>query len=245
MPDSQPVAIAQEKDELLRVEYVPLDLAMIWDDNKKKHSLPQLIASIERYGFKDLPKFEPRLNEGRGGIVEGNGRFEALGEMRRKSYPVPRGVQELDGQWLVPVLFGVDAASEAAAEAYGIDHNNLTLAGAVDVYSMLSLWQDGFSEQLQQLSEYDALPVSVTLADLDVARYWESPDELAPTLDELEDQYGDADASDVWPIIKVQVSPETHNLWKSLMRATGVENEADAMARVLGAVDTTSLAGPD
>ncbi len=75
-----------QDDELLRVEYVPLDLALLWDDNKKVHSLPHLIASIERYGFKDPPKFEPHLNDKRGGIVEGNGRFEALAEMRRKSY---------------------------------------------------------------------------------------------------------------------------------------------------------------
>lgn len=26
-----------QDDELLRVEYVPLDLALLWDDNKKVH----------------------------------------------------------------------------------------------------------------------------------------------------------------------------------------------------------------
>lgn len=48
-------------DELLRLEYVPLDLAMLWDDNKKIHDTGQLIASIERYGFKDPPKYVEQL----------------------------------------------------------------------------------------------------------------------------------------------------------------------------------------
>ena len=154
-------------DELLRLEYVPLDLAMLWDDNKKIHDTGQLIASIERYGFKDPPKYEPHLNDGRGGIVEGNGRFEALAQMRRDGFPAPRGVAVIDSQWLVPVLFGVDAASEAAATAYGIDHNNLTLAGSLfGAVQIAALWNDGYVEQLQRLAGDNLLPVSVAQDDL-------------------------------------------------------------------------------
>jgi hypothetical protein len=118
------------ENERLRVEYIPLDLALVWEDNKKLHDIPKLIESFETHGFKDPPKFEPVLNDGRGGIVEGNGRMEALAKMRREAIPPPRGIAVTeDGVWLVPVLFGVDAASEAAAEAYGVDHNATTLAG--------------------------------------------------------------------------------------------------------------------
>jgi hypothetical protein len=68
------------------------------------------------------------LNGGRGGIVEGNGRAEVLRAMREAGEDPPRGIGvDSEGRWAVPVLFGVDARSRQEAEAYGVDHNALTL----------------------------------------------------------------------------------------------------------------------
>ena len=93
--------------------------------------MDQLAESIQRHGFRDPPAFDPNLNEGRGGVVEGNGRAEVLRSMRESGGPPPRGVAlDKDGEWLVPVMFGLDSRSQAQAEAYGVDHNALTLGGS-------------------------------------------------------------------------------------------------------------------
>ena len=65
-------------ENLLRIEYIKLDQAALWEKNPKKHDIDLIIQSIEKYGFKDPPKFEPSLNNNEGGFVEGNGRIEAL-----------------------------------------------------------------------------------------------------------------------------------------------------------------------
>lgn len=135
---------AAEATDHLALRYVPLDQVRRWERNPKRHDFGALIQSIGRYGFKDPPKFEPALNGGAGGIVEGNGRAEALAMMRDDGQEAPRGVAvDGGGRWCVPVLFGVDARSRAEAEAYGIDHNNLTLMGGdLGPDALLALWDE-------------------------------------------------------------------------------------------------------
>ena len=112
------------QDDTLSLKYVPLKTLAQWSRNTKKHDLPTIIKSFERHGFKDSLKYEPALNNGAGGIVEGNGRDQALKTMfnQNKNHP-PRGIIQRGEDWMVPVLFGVDSKSQAAAESYGIDHN--------------------------------------------------------------------------------------------------------------------------
>jgi DNA modification methylase len=191
--------------DLLRIEYIPLDQARRWDRNPKKHDAGAIAASIERHGFKDPPKFEPLLNGGEGGIVEGNGRIEVLEAMRAQGRKAPRGVLAQDDQWLIPLLFGVDAASQAAAESYGVDHNNLVLSGgdytAVD---MMRLWEPGaYTDILQGLEELGELPISVDADDLATLL---SLDEIEPGAggDEFDTTPQDgptrAQAGDLWVI---------------------------------------------
>lgn len=154
--------------ELLRLEYIPLDRAVLWDTNPKKHDIPQIIDSIKKHGYKDPAKFEPELNGGGGGLAEGNGRTVALKTMRDRGEQPPPGVDvTMDGQWAVPVLFGVDAQSEAAAEAYAIDHNNLTLGGGgFTSMDKAMLWDAEYENVLARLAKEDELPVSVSEDDL-------------------------------------------------------------------------------
>jgi len=159
----------------LRIEYVPLAQAVLWDRNPKRHDIGALIASIERHGFKDPPKFEPELNGGEGGFVEGNGRTIALRAMRQRGDGPPRGIAELDGDWAVPVLFGVDAPSQRAAEAYGVDHNALTMAGGdFDLTDHMRMWDKDFTELLEGLAQADELPVAFDGEDLDRLLVWSS-----------------------------------------------------------------------
>lgn len=152
-------------DERLQVRYVPLDTLAVWDRNPKKHDPEQLATSIRRYGFKDPPKFEPALNGGRGGIVEGNGRTEVLRAMREAGEDPPRGIGvDAEGAWAVPLLFGVDAASRAEAEAYGVDHNALTLGGSgLGVEDLLRMFDETALEGLLR----DAPNASEMLVSLD------------------------------------------------------------------------------
>lgn len=151
------------------IKYVPLDTVARWDRNAKKHNIPKLIESFIQHGFKDPMKYEPALNGGKGGIVEGNGRAEALKTMRNQNpKKPPRGVTVQDGKWLVPVIFGVDAKSAKAAEAYGVDANNLVVMGGDDsVGDVMKLWEDQAIGLFQDLKQSGFMPVSVDGEALD------------------------------------------------------------------------------
>jgi len=155
--------------ERLELRYVDLATLRRWDRNAKRHDLGALAESITRHGFRDPPAYDPALNGGEGGIVEGNGRGDALSAMQAQGQPAPRGVVVEGGAWLVPVLFGVDAPSQAAAEAYGIAHNNLTMAGGdfTDL-DMAGMWEpEGYAALLRSLAEQGEIPVSIDATALD------------------------------------------------------------------------------
>lgn len=114
----------------LEIRYVRLSQLEEWDLNPKLHDEGAILESIYRHGFKDPPKYEPALNGGRGGVVEGNGRAKVLRLAHAEERDPPRGIALLDdGGWAVPVIFGVDAESQAEAEAYGLAHNVVTVLG--------------------------------------------------------------------------------------------------------------------
>jgi hypothetical protein len=120
--------------------------------NPKLHDVGLLAVGILENGFIDSPKWDENLNFGRGGIVYGNGRLEAvslLEQMHRlgqqldgKPVPRPRGVatERETGAWVVQIAFGINAETTAQAQRLLIDHNNLTMSGggftAVDVSRM-------------------------------------------------------------------------------------------------------------
>lgn len=159
--------------EVLELRYIPLDQACRWDANPKRHDMGALMQSIERHGFGDPPKFDATL----GALVYGNGRTEALERMRAEGKAPPRGIAVLeDGQWAVPVIFGVDAVSRAAAVAFAIDHNNLTLLGGdLGFTDLLSIWDEaGLQKVLTEVPDAGALLASLD-AD-DVAALLTGPD---------------------------------------------------------------------
>ncbi len=152
---------ATDATERLELKYVPLAQARRWDANPKRHDFDALIRSIETHGFGDPPKYDATLEA----LVYGNGRSEALERMRAAGKKPPRGIGVLeDGEWAVPVIFGVDAASHAAAVAFAIDHNNLTLLGGnLKLEDLLGIWDE---EGLRQILE-DAPDAAALLASMD------------------------------------------------------------------------------
>lgn len=157
--------------EQLQLKYIPLDQVMLWDENPKKHDVGSLMTSIKRYGFVDPPKFDPNLNGGKGGIVYGNGRSKCVMLLKQENpQQPPRGVLVDDkGAWYLPVLFGLDAESEAVATALALDHNNLQMSGEdFDMYDMAKMW-DGvaYAKLLGTLHEQKTLPVTMDSSDIE------------------------------------------------------------------------------
>jgi hypothetical protein len=152
------------KADALSITYLRLDKVALWDKNPKKHDLGSLIQSISKYGFRDAPIFDAKLKA----IVGGNGRLTALEKMRKSKMEPPRGVKvDTDGMWLVPIQVGLAARSKSEAEAFAIDHNNITLLGGdLTLFDVARMWDAEYLELLQQLSDQNALPVSVDTDDL-------------------------------------------------------------------------------
>lgn len=198
--------------DLLSLRYLPISKAELFDGNAKLHNLDQIIQSIARYGFKSACKWESTLNDGRGGIVAGNGRVEALREMERRGDELPIGiVQDTEtGEWCVPVLFGVEADSEAIARAYALDDNNLTLLGGdFAVADLMKLYdQELLMTELEELSQYDEIPVSIGEDNLE-----ELLSQLASSRsDEPEPEYGEDDPT-VPEGIQVREGVELGSIW--------------------------------
>ena len=160
-------------EERLELRYIPLTQAQRWDANPKLHDISALLRSIALHGFGDPPKYDARLE----GLVYGNGRTEALERMKAEGREAPRGIAVLDdGEWAVPVIFGVDAESHAAAVAFAVDHNNLTLMGGdQDFTDLLTIWDE---EGLQQALENtpDASKLLVSFEEDDLAALLDAPD---------------------------------------------------------------------
>lgn len=149
----------------LELRYIPLNQARRWDANPKRHDIDALVRSIETHGFGDPPKFDATL----GALVYGNGRTEALERMQRGGQQPPRGIARLDnGEWAIPVIFGVDAGSKAAAVAFAIDHNNLTmLGGDFGFTDLVRLWdEEGLKQVLADAPDAGALLASLDAGDI-------------------------------------------------------------------------------
>ncbi|MBE2198111.1 MAG: hypothetical protein IAE79_05835 [Anaerolinea sp.] len=159
-------------ETLLRLEYVPLPQVMAWQwgANSKLHELESLIDAFLRYGFQDPPKFDPNLNDGRGGLAHGNGRTEALALMQQRQMEPPRGIplDNESGEWLMPVVFGNDLPSQEVASAYAIDHNNLTMAGGDFADWEIARMYDRqkYMSMLRDLDQFEQLPETVESADI-------------------------------------------------------------------------------
>ena len=157
---------ATVSDDRLTLQYIPLAQARRWDQNPKRHDLDALVRSIETHGYGDPAKYDSTLDA----LVYGNGRTEALERMRQAGKEPPRGIGVTeDGDWAVPVIFGVDAESRAAAVAFAIDHNNLTmLGGGLSVEDVLQIWdEEGLQRVLAEVPDAGALLASLDAGDVD------------------------------------------------------------------------------
>jgi hypothetical protein len=159
--------------DTLTLKFVPLSALRRLDKvllrkNYKKHDIGALCESIDTYGFVSPAKYDSNLNDGDGGLVFGNGRTEAivgllLDRQKSKQDP-PRGVAtNADGEWCIPVLFGVDQINEEMARALAIDDNNITmLGGDFTAFDMAKMWElPGYVANLAEIADFGVAPISV------------------------------------------------------------------------------------
>ena len=160
----------------LRVEYVPISQALEWEwpDNPKVHNIPKLKGSIVKHGFRDASIFDGALDPP--GFAAGNGRIIAAHDLYKeykagKLPEVPPGIGVYTagphkGEWAVPIQFGIDSRSARMAEAFAVDHNNLTIVGFSDEEVAL-LWEpEAYSRILARLDKAEAPPESVSAETL-------------------------------------------------------------------------------
>lgn len=134
-----------------RLMVMPMPLArllgMAHPGNPKEHAIDDLVASFNRFGFKDPPS----IDEATMVMVTGHGRCIALEQMRMGNASAPVGIEVKDGEWMVPVLRGLTFKSELERDAYVIAANNLVLSGGWNFESladMLRSIEDGGFEGL-------------------------------------------------------------------------------------------------
>jgi len=205
----------------------------LWAENPKLHNIGGLVTSIKKYGFKPPPQYDATLDA----IVDGNGRTEALAWMANNGDELPDGlaIHEQTGLWAMPILVVNDAKSVAFARAYAVDANNLTVdGGEFTVWDMARMWDESYTDLLKSLGEADELPLTVDGDDLDALLQVQQPPTSLATLAE---QYEPPGEREFWPIVKLQVSPETMEEYKSLMRKMPREGEAEKFAYLLSMVD--------
>lgn len=151
-----------------RIEYVPLSKVKRWPHNPRTHDEAKLDQSIDRFGF-----IAPlMLDEATGKIVAGHGRLEALLRRQQTDKPRPPGIEEKDGEWMVPVVRGVKFKDEAEAEAYLLADNRLNEKGGWDAKALAAM--------LTEVKDNREALSSIGFSRKDVAAVFQQLDERPP-----------------------------------------------------------------
>ena len=169
----QPVAIDDQDLEFKDVPSLVFikvsdGVQLLWAENPKLHNIGDVVESIQKHGFQELPKYDRHI-----GIKAGNGRIEALAWMEQDGkYELPRGLARIKEtkEWVMPLLIGTDAESLDLARSYAVDSNNLTMTGGdFTALDISRLWDQGqYLNVLKHLKLTDNMPVSVDGDDLDL-----------------------------------------------------------------------------
>ena len=128
-----------------KVEYVALSEIIGADVNPKDHDIGQIYQSMKRFGFTS----PIMMNEITGKLLAGHGRLETLAMFKKGGDTPPDRirVREEDGEWLVPVLRGINFDSDVEAQAYLLADNRLTELGGWHtdelVMSLQGILQEG------------------------------------------------------------------------------------------------------
>jgi hypothetical protein len=158
----------------IRVEYLDFEEVEAWPRNPKDHDLHEIRKSFYRFGF-----IKPVLvDEGTGRLVAGHGRLDTLRLLKDRGIAPPRGVQEVEGKWLIPVLRGVKFNDPAEAEAFLLADNRISEIGG---------WkQDVLDSMIEEMSDVDGLLEGTGFEEAGIDKILEKEKE---SLDKIESVY--------------------------------------------------------
>ena len=122
-----------------RIEYMRIDnlVEHFHPDNPKEHDLGGIDVAYDEFGFVEIPTLEETTQK----IIAGHGRIMQLNNrMRSKDAELPDGIQtDDDGMWKMPVIRGISLTTPAAAQAYLLTSNKLTMKGGWDPHKLIEL----------------------------------------------------------------------------------------------------------
>jgi hypothetical protein len=153
-------------EPVLVIEYRPLSWCVQWDKNPKQHDIGLLTESFKRHGFRDAPIWDDTL----GALVAGNGRITALQWMCSQDFNhPPEGIIIQEGEWCVPIQFGINSPSKTMAEAFAIDHNNLVMSGGdLTAVDMSRVWSVEYVNTLAKIVSEGGKMLTVDGDDIDM-----------------------------------------------------------------------------
>jgi hypothetical protein len=215
--------------DAVRIEYMAISSIENAIRNPKLHDIEQIKSSIRRFGFvTPLSK-----NSATGRLVAGHGRLIALREMLAAGEDRPSRIkQDKAGEWMVPVLCGVEFASEAEAEAYLVADNRLVeLSGwdkkvLNDSLTFLAEQEKGLAgvgysqEELSRMSAEIARQIPTEVGTINPDQEWAGagmPDynvvDLRPNRAIILNFKNDDDVAQFAKLIDQPITDKTRSLW--------------------------------
>lgn len=191
-----------DKQDQVRVEYMPLGKIVRAARNPKDHDLGTLHDSFVRFGFT-----QPLLiNETTGRLVAGEGRTNTLQSLKAAGERPPGRIVERDGEWYVPVLRGIAFENEDEAQAYLMADNQLTILGGWNEQEEAEVLAD-----LAAKGEEMLRGIGFDMDDVDELLRRLTEEKPAKTGEETEEEEVTEDQADALQE-KWQVQP--HDLWQ-------------------------------
>lgn len=198
------------------VEFMELDWIVLDPENPKGHDIPEIKASIKRFGF-----ITPLLwNEKDGRLIAGHGRHEALSEMKADGEPMPSGLR--DG-WLVPVIRGLSFKDRNEAKAYLVADNRLVELGGWSTEGLANIL-----EEVRSNTEMALQGVGYTPEDLELMLNGHPPTEETDEKNSIDVQVNHGALSTRFLVPPFSVLSAREGWWrdrKRLWLSLGIKSE--------------------
>jgi hypothetical protein len=212
---TQPKPDLSHITERLRPLAVPIDSIFEDPANANTHgarSIRAIMGSLNRYGQR-TPLV---VNTGGNIVAKGNGTLEAARRL---------------GWEQIAVVFVED--DPLTHTGYSIADNRTSEFSQWDETALMKLLDQIEAEDsgAPVLEMWNEVEVAALLADIE--------DGTPPSLDDLENEFGEPSKEDFWPVIRVKVSPDTYTLYETLMDYAPGEDEGEKFNALMGAVDET------
>ncbi len=191
-----------------------LDTLTLDPENARLHSDRNI--EVIAQSLEKFGQQKPIVVDGENVVVAGNGTVLAA---RKLGWQAVYGVRS--------DLNGMDR------RAYAIADNRATDTSQWDFAQLI--------RQLDEIEQEMGDTAFTGFSDFDVADLRAMLDG-APDPDALQAKHGKPQEEETWPVLKIQISPETMELHRSLMDQAPGKNEAEKYAWMLSCVDRAAMA---